>query len=87
MSVRRTGAVFFQPVELFANLDFAMPGILVEGVAFVGEDEQGAGNAERVQGVFEQVGFGDGDADIVAARDNVSRVLTLSNWKMAASSM
>ena len=86
-SLHGTIAVFFQPVELFAHLDFAVPRVLVEGVAFVGEDEQRAGNAERVQRVVQQVVFGDGDTVVAASRDHVGRRLTLSNWKIAASSM
>jgi len=32
-------AVFLQPVQLFADFYFAVPGIFVEAVAFAGEDQ------------------------------------------------
>jgi hypothetical protein len=38
-------AVFLQPLQLFADFDFSVPGILCQRVAFAGEDQEFVGNA------------------------------------------
>ena len=44
--------IFFQPFQFFAQLDVAVPGILVQAVAFAGKDEEAMRNAQRLQGAF-----------------------------------
>jgi hypothetical protein len=48
-------AVLLQPLQLFTNLNFAVPGIPTQPMSFAGEDEQARGNAARVQGTLEQI--------------------------------
>lgn len=42
---RRHAAVFFQPLQFFADFDFSVPGILAKAVAFAGEDQEFIGDA------------------------------------------
>ena len=51
-SFRRARAIFFDPVGFFADLDFAVPGILFERVAFTRENQQGTGNTKGMQRVL-----------------------------------
>src|SRR5215469_14626932 len=69
----RAGAVSLNPSSLFAHFDLSVPGILVEGVSLIGEDEQGIRNTERVQSTLQQILFGNGDSHIVPARDDMRR--------------
>jgi hypothetical protein len=43
--VRLYSAVFFQPLQFFANLDLAMPWVLAQSVAFAGENQEFVGDA------------------------------------------
>src|SRR5215831_522916 len=64
-------AVFLQPLQLFADFDFSVPGVFVEGVAFSGKNQERTRDAEVMQGVVEQVVFSDRDANVVSASDDV----------------
>jgi hypothetical protein len=56
--------VFFQPLQFFADLDVAVPGVDGEAVAFAGEGEEGVGDVERLEGAFDGYAFEVTYADI-----------------------
>src|SRR5579872_490375 len=64
-------AIFFQPLQFFANFDLSVPGILAEAVAFAGKDEQRLRNAEGVERVLEQIVLKHGHADVTSSGDHV----------------
>src|SRR5690348_5632332 len=49
----RTAAVLLQPLQLFAHLDFPVPGIVAQAVALTGKQKQGAGHAQGIEGVLQ----------------------------------
>ena len=49
--------VFFQPFQLFADLDVAVPGILVQTVTFTREDQERVRDAQGLKGAFHSFAF------------------------------
>ena len=66
-------SVFLQPLQFFSDLDFSMPGILVQRMAFSGKNQQGAGDTELMQRAVKQIVLRDSNTNVIGSGYHVSR--------------